>query len=176
MYLYVVRHGQTDWNLEERVQGTMDVPLNETGKKQAISLSEKLYNIPIDFIFCSPLKRTLETAFLLNSRNLPIFIDERLKERNYGEFEGLVKTDFDMDLFWDYDADVQYKSAENVRKCVMRVYEFLEELKEKYPNKSILLVTHGGLIRVIDGYFRNQTDGKFVSAGLKNGEIREYLI
>ena len=177
MHVYVVRHGQTDWNLQNRVQGVADIPLNEEGRSQAIALCSTIRSLSIDFIFSSPLKRTIETAILLNQEKMvPLFLEERLKERDYGEFEGLNKKEFDLETFWDYDANIQYERAENIQDCVDRVYCFLKELEKNYMDKHILLVTHGGLVRIIDGYFHNQIGGKFISTGLDNGEIREYSI
>lgn len=89
MNLYVVRHGQTEWNIMKKMQGSVDIPLNEKGIEQAYITKKNLENISIDIIFCSPLKRAMQTAEVINQdRNLEIIYDERLRERNYGEFEG----------------------------------------------------------------------------------------
>lgn len=91
MNLYVIRHGQTDWNVMKKMQGSVDIELNEIGIKQAYITKENLDSISIDVIFCSPLKRAKQTAEIINKgRNLEIIYDERLRERNYGEFEGGV--------------------------------------------------------------------------------------
>ncbi len=89
MNLYVIRHGQTEWNVMKKMQGSIDIPLNKKGIKQAYITKKNLDHISIDVIFCSPLKRAKQTAEIINKgRNLEIIYDERLKERNYGEFEG----------------------------------------------------------------------------------------
>ena len=77
--IYVVRHGQTDWNLEGRFQGRIDIPLNEKGKSQAKKTKEKLEGIKFDKVFSSPLKRALETAKIITDE--PIDIDDRIIER-----------------------------------------------------------------------------------------------
>ena len=91
--IYIVRHGQTDWNKQKVMQGQIDVPLNETGKEQARELGEKLKDIVFDHIFCSPLLRTRQTLENLKLKsNTRIIYDDRLKERNYGEFEKTKKS------------------------------------------------------------------------------------
>ena len=90
--IYIIRHGQTDWNKEKVMQGQTDIPLNETGKEQAREQGEKLKNIVFDYIFCSPLTRTKQTLKNLNVKcKTKIIYDDRLKERNYGEFEKQLK-------------------------------------------------------------------------------------
>ena len=89
MNIIVVRHGQTDWNVRDLLQGRTDIELNETGKSQAIETANNLKNINIDVIFVSPLKRTRRTAEEINRiRNLDVTIDERLIERGFGDYEG----------------------------------------------------------------------------------------
>ena len=89
--IYVVRHGQTDWNLEGRFQGRIDIPLNEKGKSQAKKTKEKLEGIKFDKVFSSPLKRALETAKIITDE--PIDIDDRIIERCNGQLEGKLKTE-----------------------------------------------------------------------------------
>ena len=90
MNLYVVRHGQTDWNINHMILGKTDIELNEKGKKQAEEVSKKLEKEKIDLIISSPLKRTKQTAEIINkNKNIPIIYDSRIQERNFGEFEGL---------------------------------------------------------------------------------------
>ena len=92
MNIYVVRHGQTEWNVLKKMQGSADIPLNEKGIEQAKQTKYNLEDVDIDFIFCSPLMRAKQTAEVINEdRNLNITFDERLRERNYGEFEGTSK-------------------------------------------------------------------------------------
>ena len=90
MKFYYIRHGQTDWNLAEKMQGGQtEKDLNEKGVKQAIETREKLKNIEYDILICSPMNRAIQTAQIINEgRNVPIIIDERLRERRLGEMEG----------------------------------------------------------------------------------------
>lgn len=88
MILYVVRHGKTAWNLEHRCQGISDIPLIEEGREKAKELSSLVKTLDIDVVISSPLKRALETAKLLTNNEMPINIDDRLIERDWGMNEG----------------------------------------------------------------------------------------
>lgn len=90
MKLYVMRHGQTDWNILEKVQGCTDVELNENGIKQAQDTKQKIEQYDIDLILCSPLKRTRKTAEIINQdTKIPVIYEEKLLERNFGKIEGM---------------------------------------------------------------------------------------
>ena len=96
MEILLTRHGQTEWNRMKKVQGRADIELNEEGRKQAEKTRELLQAEKIDLIVCSPLKRAIQTAEIINeNRNTTIVIDERITERDFGEFEGMPNTDFE---------------------------------------------------------------------------------
>ena len=151
--LYFVRHGATDWNdfVDEsgkkapKCQGRADIPLNENGIKQAHQIGQQLKNIKFDAIFCSPLKRAKQTLTLMfGNKNVKFKIDERLIERDFGEFEGLTRNQFDFDGFWNSKSNQNYNKAESIADVQRRVFSFLDELS-KMPNKNILIVSHGGV-------------------------------
>ena len=97
--IYVTRHGQTDWNVQKKVMGRCDEPLNETGLQQAEETRNNLLNTKIDIIICSPLQRAKQTADVINKgRNIPIIYDDRIVERDFGEFEGKQKILIFMDI------------------------------------------------------------------------------
>ena len=173
MKLYVVRHGQTDWNTEGRIQGRTDIVLNQTGIEQANEVRNKIDELEIDFIISSPLTRTKQTAEIINkNKSVEIKFDDRLKERNFGAFEGLIRKQLDKyeDLF-DYNLNKSIENGESIQDVFKRVHGFLEELNEKYEDKKILLVTHGGVSRAIDSYYTNNIEDDCI---LKNCEIKEY--
>ena len=139
MKIYVIRHGQTEWNVLKKMQGSADIPLNEKGLEQAEQAKINVKDISIDKIFCSPLIRAKQTASIVNQdRNLDIVYDDRLRERDYGEFEGTNKSSFNYNDFWAYNKNLQYNKAENVKDFFARIYDFLDELKSKYQNENIL--------------------------------------
>ena len=125
----IVRHGETDWNKEKIWQGTIDLSLNETGRSQAMMLRDQLQNRHFDLCFTSHLIRTIETANILT--NIPNQIDRRLEERSKKLFFGSPKI---------------YEDSSLVSN---RVFECLEEIAKKHPDKEFLIVTHGGVIKQI---------------------------
>ena len=138
MKLYVIRHGQTDWNVKEKCQGRTDIELNNTGIKQAQNAKEQLKKYKIDLIICSPLKRTRKTAEIINETiNSEIIIDERIIERGYGNLEG--KTDEEWkEIIGDNVSIVNYynlnwnkQNIEPIQDICKRVWEVLDEIKEK---------------------------------------------
>lgn len=98
--IYITRHGQTYWNVLKKVMGRCDEPLNNNGINQAKETKNNLLNTDIDLIICSPLLRAKQTAIIINEgRNIPIIYDERIIERDFGEFEGMQTSDFDFNGF-----------------------------------------------------------------------------
>lgn len=146
MKLYITRHGQTDWNLNERIQGKIDIELNDTGRLQAQKIADLLKDQAIDQIFSSPLKRAVETAEIINQpHQLPIQCDERLAERGFGDYEGTPIGEFDFCGFWNQAKEDQFISCEKTSAFFARVYAFIEECRQRYPDQTILVVAHGGV-------------------------------
>lgn len=153
MNVYVVRHGQTEWNAMKKMQGAADIELNEKGLLQAVKTADMLRNLSFDVIFCSPLKRAKQTAEIINNnRGLNIIFDERLKERNYGEFEGTRKISFNYNEFWSYQKNMNYEKAENIQEFFKRIYNFLDDITSKNFN-NVLIVCHAGIEKAIECYF-----------------------
>lgn len=176
MKIYFVRHGKTEWNKLKKMQGVVDIPLNEDGIEQAYKTKELINNIEFDCAICSPLKRTRQTLdIILEGRNIPVIYDERIIERNYGEFEGTIKNvDFDYNEFWNYTKNVKYKQAENIRDFFERVYGFLDDLKTK-KYKNVLIVAHSGVYRPFNCYFNGMmTDEKLATFIPENAKIMEH--
>lgn len=180
MKILVVRHGRTNWNDLNKVQGLADIELNEEGKSQAKITAEKLKNEKIDLIISSPLTRTKQTAEIVrDGRDINIIFDDRLKERDYGEFEGLTKEIFKFPDFWTYSKNIKYEKAENIQDFFGRVFEFLDELKmnKQYEEKTVLLVIHGGVSVAISAYFEGlPEEGEPTKNVMKNCEIREFYL
>ena len=176
--IYIVRHGQTEWNVLGKVQGKQDICLNEKGKEQALLTKKDLDNKEIDLIIVSPLKRALETAEIINKdRNLPMIIDERIKERDFGEFEGTNFVDFDTKDFWNYYRNEEYKEAESIQEFFKRIYDFLDDIIVKYKDKNVLLVTHGGVSLPVHCYFsKNIPEGSIIKTNIMsdNCQVKEF--
>ena len=179
MKLLVTRHGQTDWNLAGKVQGQTDIELNETGMEQAKIAGEKLLNEKIDVIISSPLKRAKKTAEIIRgNRDIPILIDSGITERSFGESEGKTREEFDFDEIWNYKLNKQYKDAESVGDLFTRVQEFLDKIKKEYEDKTVLIVTHGGVTVPIRATLEGIPNGMEVlrNLGIENCEIKRYNI
>ncbi|HJB18327.1 MAG TPA: histidine phosphatase family protein [Candidatus Bariatricus faecipullorum] len=164
MKIYLIRHGETDWNKLRRLQGQADIPLNEFGRQLARETEPALRNVPFDRIYTSPLKRARETAELVTAgRNLPIIEEPRLKEMGFGEFEGLCCREEGWNIpdpgFRDFfNAPEKYrppKGGESFQQVSDRLESFLKELyaTEELQDKTVLLSTHGaalcGILRLI---------------------------
>ena len=152
--LYVIRHGETDWNLKNKIQGRADIPLNTFGIQEAkiskiLLCQKKFYKI-----ISSPLIRAKKTAEIISHQQIPVITDFRLIERDFGEFEGINKEEFDGSSFWNYSLNHKYMKAESVQQLLNRVYNFLDEYKEIYEKKDVLVVTHAGVIPAICCYFK----------------------
>ena len=173
MKLYIVRHGETSWNVKKLLQGKTDISLNENGINQVKTLEHKLPKNKIDICICSPLKRTIETANILYSN---IIKDDLLIERDYGDFEG-KSIDYNfISLLWDYKVNYHDHNVESIKECLERANKFLKKIK-KYKGKNILIVSHGAFIKALHynlvGYNEN-TD--FLSFNPSNSELYEYEI
>ncbi len=176
--IYVTRHGQTDWNLEKKVMGRCDIPLNKNGKEQAKVVRDFLENTPIDKIICSPLFRAKQTALIITEKKqVEVIYDNRLMERDFGELEGLNTKDFDFYGFWNYYQNNHYQNAENIQDFFRRVYECLDDITTTYKEEDILIVAHGGVSIPIDCYFKeNIPTGSFIGKNivLENCQVKAY--
>ncbi|MBR3153309.1 MAG: histidine phosphatase family protein [Clostridia bacterium] len=176
MKIYVARHGQTDWNLEGKLQGSTDVVLNKTGIDQAYFLSENLKDVNFDLIICSSLKRAVQTAEIVNKdKKLEIIYCNDLRERGFGELEGELYPE--IDTYWDYDKNDSSKGVEPVKSLLDRVFTAMDKITSEYKDKNILIVSHFCVMMAIDCYFNGFKDNhNFDNYYFNNGEFVEYSI
>lgn len=177
MLLYFIRHGQTDWNKERRMQGQSDIPLNENGRESAIEAGKTLANTPIDLAFSSPLKRAKETAGLvLARRDIPIMEDARIQEIAFGVCEGMTGRDENQQpigCFAEFFAHPElYKAPENGEDAKMlcaRTWNFLDDIisRKELQDKSILIATHGAALQSMMLWVKKQPISEFWKSGLK---------
>jgi probable phosphoglycerate mutase len=155
--LFVVRHGQTIWNQQRRLQGQMDSPLTQEGLKQAESLAERLASKKIDVIYSSDLGRTMLTARFVSARmsGMQVYPDVRLRERNFGIFHGLNWEEI-MKRYPEEgkneksgNADFIIPEGESRQQVLERSRDFMDEMLVKHPGKCILAITHGGIVSSI---------------------------
>ncbi|MBQ5472306.1 MAG: histidine phosphatase family protein [Treponema sp.] len=175
--LYVMRHGRTDWNDLHKLQGSTDIPLNETGRQMAQKAHDEYASVHFDVCFCSPLVRALETAqILLRDRNIPIVTDERLREMGFGSYEG-IENSFDVppiDVFFKDPAHyVAQDGAEPFEHLFARTGEFLDEKVKPLlaQQKDVLIVGHGAMNASIICQMKKLPLEQFWSGGLQNCKL-----
>ena len=156
MRLLIARHGQTKHNLDHRYQGITDAPLNQTGISQSNKLAGRLSSEKIDVIYSSDLMRCVQTAELVAKiYDLNINRDERLREISFGEWEGMSYNDIQArspDLLekWMSDpAHVSPPNGETLIELAVRVKSAVDEMKRRHADQTVLVVTHGGVIRAL---------------------------
>jgi uncharacterized phosphatase len=143
----LVRHGETDWNRERRIQGSTDIPLNDTGREQARATGALLASRRWTALVASPLSRAAETARLIGAEvglGEPE-LEQRLAERDYGQAEGLTGTEIDVQ-FPD-GADVPGREARE--SVAERAVAALHDLAARHPGEAVIVVAHGGVIRSV---------------------------
>lgn len=175
-HIYFIRHGQTVWNAEHRICGATDVGLTEQGRRQAAALGRKLAaNGPaIDEILCSPLARARDTAGRVAAAlSLPVRVEPRLREQCFGRFEGTLRTSPE---FAEAMARPIYSfdGGESAFHVVRRVYGLLDELSADAGDVVRLLVSHDGVSRVVESYFRDMDITEFAAWSIPNCTLRRY--
>ncbi len=174
--LILIRHGQTDMNKDQMYYGRMDVPINETGRKQAEKARETLINLKIDYdkIYSSNLKRAYETAKIVNYKNLEIETNEKIQEMDFGIFEGLCYEEIvekypeEMELLKKDWKTYSYVMGENPFMLQERAVKFLESIDK---SKNNMVVTHWGIIcSLLSWLFSNELDS-YWKFQIKNGGI-----
>lgn len=156
MKLYIIRHGETYWNIEGRMQGTKDSKLTEQGKMEALNLGESLKDTKIDYIYSSPLERAYDTSVLIRGeRDIPIEIKNNLIEMNFGKWEGMLSDDVEKEYkeehytFWNEPHLYTTLDGETFEELIKRVKVALNEIVNKNKGENILLVTHAIVIKAI---------------------------
>jgi len=159
--LCIVRHGETAWNAEHRVQGQLDAPLSEVGRAQALAVARALAGERFAAVYSSDLSRARDTAQpAARALGLEVRLDARLRERHYGVFERLTYAECEARYPEDYarflarDPEFDFRTGESLRLFYQRAVGCVEEIAARYPGESILVVTHGG---VLDKLYRRVT-------------------
>ena len=158
--LYLIRHGQTDWNIEQRWQGQSDIPLNAAGRQQAERLAAELVTTKFSAIYSSDLSRAYETALALSRINgLPIQRDPRLREIHQGEWQGLREIDIQAHYGNAFQARKQNPlhvappGGETVIQVRDRVISAVNDICSMHPKERIALVSHGFALALIQVHF-----------------------
>lgn len=176
MRLLLTRHGETDYNRENRVLGRTDEPLNEKGRAQAGELARELREVRLDAVYASPLRRACVIGERIAADHaLRCQIDNRLIEMDFGCCEGRRRDD-PAYLAEKRRLFARYPGGESYFEVAARVYPFLQELKRTCGEETVLVVAHNGICRVIANYFIDMSEEEFFSFSMKNCEVREFVL
>ena len=178
--LILIRHGETDWNRQEIWQGQTDIPLNETGEQQALAMAQRLQDQGIQAIVSSDLRRAKRTAEVLGEMtNLPVLLDERLREINLGDWEGLhisaILAQYP-DLFRRRELDpwrIAVPNGESALQVRSRALAAVADIQRRFRCQRVAVVSHGFLIAVLIAEFRPHPFGSLWELVPGNGEIKE---
>lgn len=154
--LYITRHGETEWNVEKRMQGRLDSNLTDKGKLHAQLLGKRLENTEFAAIITSPSGRTVQTAELIKGeRPIPIVKDSRLMEIHFGSWEGKTHDEIkemdahQFDCFWNNPHLYQNSEGESFQGIQDRVIAVLKDIEKTYSSGNVLIVTHAVVIKTM---------------------------
>jgi len=154
--LLLIRHGETAWNAEHRVQGQLDIPLSPLGVLQSARLAECLANEPIDAVYSSGQSRAWLTAAPLAARlGLEVIAEPRLRERSFGIFEGLTLDEIaeryppEFKKWRERNPAWRPDGGESGQQLIDRVLSAVSDIGTKHPNQTVVLVSHGGVLDVL---------------------------
>lgn len=159
--LCLVRHGETEWNAERRIQGQIDIGLNDTGHRQARAAGRWLASAGISALYASDLRRAWDTAGEIGRwLGLQAVSTPELRERRYGVFEGLTYAEAarrypeGYAAFEGRNADYDFENGESLTAMFARVTGKLSEIADRHPGQSVAVVVHGGVLDVINRFVR----------------------
>ena len=169
MKITLVRHGETDFNKEGKIQGLSNNLLNDTGRRQCRDLRMRLSDQHFDFCYMSPLARTVETAMILIGDRVEMIPDKRLIERDMGDIEGNSRELYAVDKFWDYNLNSGDQNIDKIQDIFERCRDFLDYVIKKHPGKDILIVSHGAPVRAMHHILRKSNlTGNLRDINIKN--------
>lgn len=172
--VYFVRHGQTFWNVENKICGATDIGLTPLGHQQAEETGRVLLDsgIKADVILYSPLSRAKDTAIhIAQITGLPAQEEPRLKEQNFGKYESTARNGAEFQAAKAQFA-CRYEGGESMLHLAQRIYNLLDDLKK--DEKTYILVAHNGIARVIYSYFHDMTNEEYAAYGVKNCAVMTF--
>ena len=172
--MYFTRHGETFWNVENKICGATDIALTPRGHDQARALGAELarQGLAVDRILCSPLSRAHDTArHIAAATGWPLQVEPRLREQNFGRFEGTPRDGLAFKAAKGHFVE-RFGGGESMLQVAARVYSLLDELAARQD--TCLLVAHNGIARVVHSYFCELTNEEYAAFGIHNCELRTY--
>jgi len=176
MKIYLLRHGETDWNREKRMAYNKNLVLNAEGIRQAKEVSIEVEKLDYDLVITSPFIRAIQTTEIVNKKQCPVIVEKRIEERNVGILDGKdLVSEIDFYEVGNYYLNIQYEGAEDMQEFCVRVWNFIDDIKQKYADRKILIVTHGYVAIAIKAYmFGIPEDGNLINYGTKNCTLEEF--
>lgn len=185
--IYFTRHGQTVWNVENKICGATDIELTKKGHGQAIELGKNIaaalagnvvpalpQNMKIDEILYSPLVRAAETArHISEETGICMRAEYRLKEQNFGRYEATARDGAEFQAAKAQFTN-RYGGGESMLQMAQRIYNLLDDIKNEPGGKTYLLVAHNGIARIVRSYFYETTNEAFAAYGIRNCEVLEF--
>lgn len=175
-HIYFIRHGQTVWNVENKICGATDIALTDKGHEQAVETGRRILKegIKADLILYSPLIRAADTAKHISEiTGIPARKEQRLIEQNFGKWESTPRDGAEFlkakQIFTD-----SYDGGESMLRVAQRIYNLLDDLKKESESRTYILVAHNGIARVINSYFHDMTNEEYARFGVANCEIVKY--
>lgn len=177
MKIWLVRHGQTDLNKQQLMQGQIDIPLNETGIRQAEAMRRLIGDVRFDAVYTSPLSRAIKTGAIVGGiEESEVIIDPRLIEADFGPYERkpYSRLGLPMTLYWTIpELFPAPAGVETIFSMVSRTSSFLRELEQKHY-QNVLIAAHGGILRAVNGYLQDRANGIAWRPKMNNCELRIY--
>ncbi|MBO4426029.1 MAG: histidine phosphatase family protein [Clostridiales bacterium] len=173
-HFYFVRHGETVWNVENKICGATDIALTAKGHEQAIETGKKILEegIKADVILTSPLSRAYDTAkHIADITGIPLEVEPRLTEQNFGIYESTPR---DGAVFHEAKKDMasRFTTGESMLQLAQRIYNLIDDIKA--GDRVCIRVAHNGIVRMVESYFREMDNEEFSSCGIRNCEIKRY--
>ena len=174
--IYFVRHGETVWNVENKICGSTDIELTERGHQQAVETGKKILaeGIQADEILYSPLVRAAETARHISEiTGIPARVEPRLKEQCFGKWEAAPR---DGEEFQKAKGEFccRYEGGESMLRLAQRIYNLLDEIRGEPGDRTYILVAHNGISRVVHSYFYEMTNAEYAAFGVENCAVLRY--
>lgn len=170
--IYFIRHGESEWNVADRICGRTDIPLTERGREQARVAGEDVLRrgIHADRILYSPLSRAAETAMIISQvTGIPAVEEPRLIEQHFGRWEGTSPRNAPAFQQAKQQFVTSYEGGESMLHLAHRIYSLLDELLA--APETCILVAHNGIARVIQSYFHDMTNDEFARFGVQNAAV-----
>lgn len=175
MKITLVRHGETEENYLRKLQGTKNVLMNDSGRRECQRLKLKLIDKHFDYCYMSPLVRCVETAMILVGDRVLTIPDNRLIERELGELEGRSIEEYNFYKFWNYKLNYSNYGVESIQSLFERCQSFLDYILEKHKGEDILIVTHSGVFRALHHLLKkNDLNSNLLGFKIPNCYMEEF--